>query len=188
MTVHNFFQRLSGMTAGFAVAIGLALGAGPAQASGEKLAAKATTALSELKAMKPGVGKLADEASAVLVIPEITKASLVVGGAYGEGVLMIGGEPDSYWSYSAASLGFQAGAQQTRQAMFFMTDDALTKFKSSKGFEFGADLEATVIDKGAGVAIDTTKDRAPVIVFVYGREGLQAGASVQGGKYERLQK
>ena len=184
MIGQNLFKTAGTIAAAVFMSAGLAYS--PAQASSGKLGAEAVSALSELKEMKPGVDRLAEEAVAVLVIPEITKAGLVVGGAHGKGALLIKGDVDSYWSYTAASIGYQLGVQQTRQAMFFMTDDALKRFKSGEGFEFGADLEATIIDDGAEVAVDTTQDRNPVIVFVYGREGLLAGASVQGGKYERV--
>jgi lipid-binding SYLF domain-containing protein len=150
------------------------------------LDADVQVAISELTAMQPEVASLFDQAEAVLVIPEVIKAGLVVGGAYGEGALIKNGATDSYWSYGAASIGYQLGAQKTRQAMFFMTPTALSEFEANNGFEIGADAEVTVLEAGAEVAVDTTKQLQPIIVIVYGREGLLGGVSLQGGKYTRL--
>ncbi|MCI4660903.1 MAG: lipid-binding SYLF domain-containing protein [Neomegalonema sp.] len=147
--------------------------------------AEVDAAISDLRAIKPGVETLFDSAAGVLIIPEVTKAGLIVGGAYGEGALLVSNAIDSEWTYTAASIGYQIGAPQTRQAMFFMTDEALEKFKNSDGFEIGADAEVTVLDAGAEVSVDTTKTSEPVIVVIYGREGLMGGASVQGGKYTK---
>lgn len=159
--------------------------AAPAPARPE-LDAKVDVAISDLRAIQPNVDQLFESAHAVLIIPEVLKASLVVGGAYGEGALIANGVVDSYWSYFATSIGYQAGAQNTRQAMFFMTPEALAEFQANDGFEIGADAEVTIIETGAEVAIDTTETPNPVIVIVYGREGLHGGVSLQGGKFTRL--
>ena len=143
-------------------------------------------ALDELFRSVRGSRALYNRASGVLVIPEVYKAGFIVAGAFGEGALRIGGRTDSYWSFKAGSIGFQAGAQRTRQALFFMTRQALDSFRYSDGFEVSADAEVTVLDQGAGVAVDTTQDTRPILVLVYSREGLLGGASVEGGKYDRI--
>lgn len=166
---------------------GLFAAAGAAHAaSAVEIEHDVAVAKAELVAVLPEARKLFDEAEAVLIIPKVTKAGVVVGGAYGEGALQVGGVTDSYWSYGAASLGYQIGVQQTRQAMFFMTDAALSGFLADNGFELGADAEVTLINDGAELSVDTTKNTKPIIVVVYGRDGLLAGASVQGGKYSRI--
>jgi lipid-binding SYLF domain-containing protein len=43
----------------------------------------------------------AGRAEGMLVMPEITKAALVLGGAYGEGGLVVGGQTTDYYSWSA---------------------------------------------------------------------------------------
>lgn len=122
----------------------------------------------------------------VLIIPEVVKAGFILGGAYGEGKLIVGGVTDSYWSYAAASLGFQAGAQKVSQALFFLTADALNGFRNSDGWEVGADAEVTVIDKGAEVDVSKIQDTSPIVAYVFGQQGLLGGVSLQGGKYNRI--
>lgn len=178
---------LGGLTAG-AAALGvtaLSPEAASAKTCGE-INAGVGAALDELFRTQPGAESLYHRASGVLIIPEVVEAGFVVTGEYGEGALLIGGETDSYWSFGGASIGFQAGAQRTRQALFFMTPEALLDFKASSGFEVGADAEVTLIRDGAGTDIDTHQGRQPIIAMIYGREGLLGGASLQGGKYSRI--
>lgn len=156
-----------------------------AETAGE-IDAGVSATLDEMVRTVPGSGELLDDAVAALVIPEVTKATFIVGGAYGEGALLSDGAISSYWSYTSASIGYQIGAQETRQVMLFMTEDSLDQFLAMDGFEIGADFEVTVIDGGGEVAVDTTQDRQPVIVIVFDREGLLGGASLQGGKYSQI--
>ena len=140
-------------------------------------------ALPELYAAYPGSEGIAQRAAGALVIPRIVKAGFFVGGAYGEGALIVQGQTESYWSYGAASFGLQFGAQKTRQVLFFMTQEALDKFRTSTGFEIGVDAEVTLVDSGVGVELDTTGSQAPILAFVFSRQGLLGGASLGGGKY-----
>ena len=57
-----------------------------------------------------GAKALSRDAVAVLVFPKITKAGLVVGGQYGDGVLFRGGQAAGYYNTAGASYGLQAGA------------------------------------------------------------------------------
>lgn len=173
-----------------ALALGGAVAAAPAAEakSLRQVDAEVPVALDQLYAAVPGARSLYRRAHAVLIFPEITKGSFLVGGANGKGALLVGGRTDSYWRYSAVSFGFQGGLQETSQAIFFMTPAALQTFKSGDGFEAGADAEITVIDTGAEVAVDTTQENRPIIAIVYGRKGLKGGVSLQGGKYTRVYK
>lgn len=178
---------IGGVAAGAAMVAGAFAAPVPAMAQQRpKIDAQVQVAIDELRRLEPGVNQLFARAEAVLIIPEIIKAGFIVGGAYGEGALLKGGVTDSYWSYGAASIGYQIGAQTTRQAMFFMTREALALFEYDNGFEVGADAEITVLEAGAEVAVDTTKNARPIVVIVFGREGLLGGVSLQGGKYSRL--
>ncbi len=187
IAIPSISRRLRAVAAAAALALfGFGAAVQPAAAkSAAEINAGVAAALAELR-RQPGAARLLDQAVAVLVIPEVTKAGLVIGGAYGEGALLVGGATRSYWSYAAASIGYQIGAQRTRQVLLFMTQQALDGFAAREGVEIGADLEVTVIDSGAEAAIDTTEETAPVIGYVYGRTGLLAGASLQGGKYTRI--
>lgn len=184
-------QKMSRRAALFGVGatVGSALvaGAQPAQAAtAAEIDANVEFALQELFRTEPGAVELYNQAAGTLVIPRVVKGSFIAGGAYGEGKLIIGGITNSYWSYGAASFGFQAGVQVTRQAIFFLTQDSLERFAASDSFEVGVDAEVTVLEIGAEAAIDTTESRKPIIAIVFDRRGLLGGASLQGGRYGRI--
>jgi lipid-binding SYLF domain-containing protein len=82
--------------------------------------------------------------------------------------------------------GFQIGAQQYAHVLFFMTEDALTSFRTSPGWAVGGDVEYVISDVGDGAEASTTTALSPVIAAVFGRAGLFAGAALEGNKYTRI--
>lgn len=186
-TSKQTFSRRSLIAGAAALGVATAVSAAPAAAkTAAEINAGVQSTLDRLFSVRPDLRNIYDRSNGVLVFPEIVKAGFIIAGVYGEGALLTGGGTDSYWSFGAASIGFQAGAQRARQVLFFMTPQALDEFRGGDGFELGADAEVTLIDAGAEVAIDTTKDTKPIIVVVFNRQGLLGGASLQGGKYTRI--
>ena len=147
---------------------------------------KVQMALKQLYATVPGSQELAQRSKGVLVMPEVTKAGLIVGGAYGEGALLINGRTVGYYSVAAASFGLQIGIQQTKHALFFLTQAALEKFRRADGWQLGADAEFTVPDNGVNVNVSTKTSNKPVILVVFGQDGLLAGVSMEGSKYSKI--
>jgi lipid-binding SYLF domain-containing protein len=149
---------------------------------------KVAKALNQLRTQSAGMAELLDKAQGVLIMPDVTKASLVIGGAYGEGALRINGKTVDYYSISAASFGLQLGAQRTSQALLFMTNQALERFRRSDGWELGADAEVTVPDQGIQTGLTTTTAQQPVIAVTFGESGLMAGVSLAGAKYTKIKR
>ena len=134
----------------------------------------------------PSTGDLERKASGVLWMPLITKAGFGFGGSYGTGALRIDQATVDYYEVVQANFGFQAGIQQYAHALFFMTDDALRKFRTSSGWSMGADAEYALIDQGGNLSADTVTALDPVIAFVFGQAGVIAGATLEGTKYRRI--
>ena len=84
-----------------------------AATAAEALDGEATAALNQLTASEPAARDLSDRAVAILVFPSVYKAGFVVGAQRGEGVLLIKGKSESYYSTTGASYGLQAGVQNT---------------------------------------------------------------------------
>jgi lipid-binding SYLF domain-containing protein len=122
-------------------------------------------------------------AKAALVMPNITKAGFIVGGQYGQGALQINNKTVQYYSLAAGSLGWQIGAEKYDMVILFMTDEALSKFRKSEGWEAGVDAEVTLIQVGAEFSVETLRSQHPVIGFVFDQKGLMAGVSVRGAKF-----
>lgn len=134
----------------------------------------------------PGTTDLKRKSTGILYMPLITKAGLGVGGSYGTGALRIDDVTVDYYEALQANFGFQAGAQQYAQALYFMTDDALRNFRTSAGWAVGADAEYTLIDQAANLSADSVTTVDPVIALVFGQAGLIVGATLEGTKYSRI--
>ena len=147
-----------------------------------------TRVLKKLLATVPAAKALNDKAVAVLVFPKITKAGLMIGGQYGEGVLLKGGKPVAYYSTAGASYGLQAGAQQYGYAMFFKYDKALNALNEADGFEVGVGPSIVVVDSGMGKSTTSITAQDDIYAFIFSQKGLMAGLGIQGNKITRLKK
>ncbi len=134
----------------------------------------------------PAARLLSREAVAVLVFPKITKAGLVVGGQYGDGVLFAGGKVAGYYNTTGASYGLQAGAQQYGYAMFFMNEKSLKALSENDGFEVGVGPSIVVVDQGMGKSLTSTTAKEDIYAFIFSQKGLMAGLGLQGNKITRL--
>lgn len=177
--------RRSFMATG-ALALAGCAGDGRVTGSSEQIDGHVTDALNEMYATFPGSREFAERAAGMLVVPNVTKAGLMVAGSYGEGALIIGGATVEYYSFASASFGLQIGAQQSRQVLFFMTTEVLRDFRTSDGFELGVDAEVAVMDDGASLGLTSTTSNKPILGIVFGQRGFLAGASLEGAKYSRL--
>jgi lipid-binding SYLF domain-containing protein len=157
-------------------------------ASKSELSASSQKALNNLVAQVPAAKAAQSKAVAVLVFPSITKAGLVVGGQFGEGVLWRKGKPVGYYNTAGASWGMQAGAQQFGYAMFFMTEKALKYLDSSEGFEVGVGPSVVVVDSGMAKNITSSTLTEEIYAFVFAQKGLMAGVGLQGNKITRIDK
>ncbi|MGB9627801.1 MAG: YSC84-related protein [Thermodesulfobacteriota bacterium] len=125
-------------------------------------------------------------AKGVLVIPNIVKAGLGVGGQYGEGALRIGGKTVEYYSLVAGSVGFQIGAQKVNLLLVFMDESALHNFRMSSGWKVGVDGSVAFIDVGKGKSLDTVNIKDPIAAFMFAQRGLMANATIEGAKFTKL--
>ena len=145
-------------------------------------------ALEEFKKDIKGGEEFLNSAKGLLVFPNVIKAGFIVGGSYGEGALRIGGKTVDYYNTVSASWGFLAGAQSVRVIIVFMQEDALQKFRESKGWEAGVDGSVTLVNVGAAGSIDTTTVKDPIVGFVFGNKGLMADLSLAGSKYTKIKR
>lgn len=130
--------------------------------------------------------RLSEDAIAMLVFPEITKAGLGIGGEGGKGVLRVGGESTAYYKTTSISFGTQAGFQQYSYVLFFYDEAALEKFRSKRGFELGVDGSVAILEAGVTADIDTSDLRRDMVGIVFNESGLMANATVEGSKLSEL--
>lgn len=157
-------------------------------ASAAEINKNAQLALQKLYAKTDSARVLGNNAKAILVFPAITKAGFIVGGQYGEGVLLKAGKPSGYYNNVSASYGLQAGIQKYGYVLFFMTDAALNYLDKSDGWELGTGPSIVVVDKGAAKSLSTTTAKSDVYAFFFDQKGLMAGIGLQGTKITKVEK
>jgi len=121
-----------------------------------------------------------------LVFPRVIKAGIIFGGKYAEGALRINGQTQHYYEMSAASVGFQAGAQEYSMLIAFISEKALNNFIRSNGWEAGIDGSITAADWGENVDLSTISFEKSIVAFIYQEKGLMASISIAGTKFRRI--
>lgn len=142
--------------------------------------------LTRLREQVRGSGELMAKSRGLLVFPRILAAGLVVGGEYGEGVLRTGGRSQGYYRAASGSFGFQAGAQSKAVVILFLTDEALAKFRDSKGWTAGVDASVALARMGANGEVDTASIRNDVVAFAMTNAGLMYNLTIEGTKIARM--
>jgi len=160
---------------------------GPALAD-DTFEADAKAALQKLYDSEPVAKMIGEKAKAVLVFPSIVKAGFIVGGQYGEGVLLIHGKLVAHYNSVAASYGLQAGVQSFGYALFLMNDKAIQYLDKSDGWELGVGPSIVIVDKGKAKSLTTMTLQDDVYAFIFDQKGLMAGLGLQGSKITKLEK
>ena len=157
-------------------------------ASADEINLNAGKALKQLYAKSAKAKALGETAKGMLVFPAITKGGFLVGGQYGEGVLLQDGKAKSYYNTISLSYGLQAGIQKYGYVLFFMTDASEAYLNRSDGWELGVGPSIVVVDVGAATGLSTTTAKADIYAFFFNQKGLMAGLGLQGTKITKITK
>jgi lipid-binding SYLF domain-containing protein len=147
-----------------------------------------SVALEQFQKEVTGASEFLAKANGYLVFPKVVKAGIAIGGEYGEGALLVDGKTVAYYSTAAASIGLQLGVQKKSIIIVFLTQEALTKFQKSEGWEVGVDGSVALIKVGAGGSINTNNVKEPIVAFVFGQKGLMYNLTLEGTKLTKLDK
>ena len=154
--------------------------------SPEDLNKDANQALQMLIKNNTLAGDLANKAKAILIFPNIVKAGVVFGGAYGEGVLKQGNKIDSYYNSVTASFGWQIGAQSYGYVVFLMNDKALKYIHKTHGWEIGVGPTVVVVNEGVAKNLSTSSLKDDAYAFIFDQQGLMASLSIEGTKISHI--
>lgn len=134
------------------------------------------------------------------IFPTVGKGGFILAGGYGRGRVFVAGDPVGNTTLTQASIGFQIGGQAYTQIIFFEDKRAFREF-SEGGFEFGGQVNATVIKAnaqatastagstaGASGGTDDVESASPgyykgMAVFIVATGGLMFEASVSGQRF-----
>lgn len=152
----------------------------------QKIDASADEAMDRFYKQVKDAKQFVKKAKALLIMPNVVKAGLLVGGEYGRGALRIDGKTVGYYNVVSGSFGAQIGAEAKDWVFAFMTDTALKKFRESKGWEAGVDGNVALVTAGGGDSGTTRNAEGEIIGFVFDVKGLFADVSFKGAKFTKL--
>jgi lipid-binding SYLF domain-containing protein len=159
-----------------------------AAATAAELNRDADEAIQKLVSTNPAAAAIAKQARAVLVFPNIVKAGLVFGGAYGEGELKQGVRVADYYNSFSASWGLQAGAQSYGYVVFLMNQKAVDYLNRSQGLEIGVGPTVVIVNEGVAKNLSTTTLKDDAYAFIFDQKGLMAGISIEGTKISKIKR
>ena len=158
----------------------------PALAETADVESDSRAALAALYHSTPVAKTVGEKAKAILVFPDIVKAGFIIGGQYGEGVLLVNDQIVAHYNIAAASYGLQAGVQKFGYAMFLMTDSAREYLDKSSGWELGVGPSIVIVDAGKAKTMTTSTLQDDIYAFTFGQKGLMAGLGLQGSKITKI--
>ena len=120
------------------------------------------------------------QAKAVFIVPNYGRASLGVGGAGGQGVLVANNDgtwsAPAFYNIGAVNAGLQAGVEAGSIAFLVMSDKALEGFRKENNFSLNADAGLTIVNFSKRGQISAGRG-ADIIVWT-GTKGLYGDLAV----------
>jgi lipid-binding SYLF domain-containing protein len=157
-------------------------------ATADDLSRDANESLQMLYRTNPTAQSIGKQAKAILIFPQIVKAGLVFGGAYGEGVLKEGNRPVEYYNSFSGSWGLQAGAQSYGYVVFLMNQRALDYIHKTQGWEIGVGPTVVIVNEGVAKNLSSTTLKDDAYAFIFDQKGLMAGISIEGTKISHIKR
>jgi lipid-binding SYLF domain-containing protein len=143
------------------------------------LVAEATSRLQQMSTEDPALGALVQRGHGYALFPNVGKAGLGVGGAYGRGVVYERGQHIGYSDLTQGSIGLQAGGQSFSELLVFETKAVLDRFKAGR-FGLAADASAVVLKSGVATNANFI-DGVAVVVQPIG--GVMVEAAIGGQQF-----
>ena len=147
--------------------------------SRETIDAQSREALQRLAAHSADAAGLVDRAVGVLVFPDLVKVGFGEGSQYGEGVLLVAGEPVGYFATAGAPFGLALSAGYKSQVILFMSEPAVAQFRNSHGWEVDVDSEVLLL---TAESVGGGYNDQPVVGFIYTEKGLSDELTFSGGR------
>lgn len=144
--------------------------------SAAALATDSSAAMQLFLENDPSLKGVLDTAAGHVILPDVTKAAVIVGGAYGRGEAYEKGVKIGYCELSAGTIGAQLGGKSYSELVVFHDQAALDTFKKGE-FTFAAGASAVVIKPNAATA---TAHPEGTSVFIHIKGGLMAEAAIGG--------
>ncbi len=151
-----------------------------AQSKKEKIINDAKAAKSEFIKTDAKMAGLFSKAYGYVILPNVGKGGIGIGGASGNGVAYEHGKMVGMAKMTQVSIGLQLGGQAYREVIFFESKADLDRFKENR-IELSAQVSAVAAASGASA---NAKYVEGVMVFTMQKGGLMYEASVGGQKFK----
>ena len=115
-----------------------------------------------------------DRSAGYAVFPNAGSGGLIIGAAYGKGVLYQKGQIVGYCDLTQGTIGATIGGKKYAEIVAFETPAELAKFKTG---QYAVSADATAVAIRAGAAANA-QFKNNIMVFVYDQQGLMADASL----------
>ena len=136
--------------------------------------------LKRLEAKDQGLKQFLKKSYGYAVFPSVGKAALVVGGAYGKGLVFERGKMIGYATMSQLTLGVQLGGDTFTEVLAFESKESLDRFKKGRT-AFAANASAVLVKAAAGGTADFEKG---VAALAYTRGGMMLEMAIGGQKFK----
>jgi lipid-binding SYLF domain-containing protein len=146
----------------------------------KKIIVDCDSAKAEFLRTDPSLKNVFAKAYGYLMLPNVGKGAVGVGGASGNGAVYEQGKLVGKAKMSQVTIGFQLGGQSYRELIFFETKTALDHFKANK-VEFSAQASAVAAKSGASANAKYTDG---IMIYTQQKGGLMYEASVGGQKFK----
>ena len=140
----------------------------------------AAKAILDIKNADPGIQTFFDDAAGFAVFPSMGKGGIGIGGAFGDGLVIVDNSVVGNTSLTQVTIGLQLGGQVYSEFIFFKDKTALDQFKRGN-FQLGAQASAVAVTAGASADADYDKG---VAIFTVTGGGLMYEATVGGQKFK----
>ena len=156
--------------------------------SAKEIDAKVDEAILAFEKEVKGGKSFLESSKGILVFPRVFKGGAGFGGEYGEGALRVGGKTVDYYNTVQGSFGLQLGGEIKTIVVAFLDEEALKRFRESRGWKAGVDGSVSLVTLGAGGGLNTQNLKEPIVGFVIGQKGLMYNLSFEGTKFTKLDK
>lgn len=132
----------------------------------------------------PALLDLTTRAKAIMIVPDMFRAGLLIGGRGGTGLLMARDSTGAwsnpaFYTLGGINYGLQIGAQSTELIIVIMTDKGLNSVMNRK-VTLGADANVSLGQLGSGAHIDTGMDLKADMYSFARSSGVFAGIALDG--------
>lgn len=126
------------------------------------------------------IKNLFNNAYGYVILPNVGKGGMGIGGAAGNGAVFQGGTLIGMAKMTQVTIGFQWGGQAYREVIFFESKADLDRFKENR-LELSAQASAVAVTTGASA---NAKYKDGVMIFTQAKGGLMYEASIGGQKFK----